>query len=87
MKKLLFKLSIAFATFVLVAFSLSIGVDAYPQDQYKECILSVKSNPVVVGIPEDSIESFCDCALTAIIDYENADENSAKTCANETLNK
>ena len=87
MKKLLFKLSIAFATFVLVAFSLSIGVDAYPQDQYKECIISVKSNPVVVGIPEDSIESFCDCALRAIIDDDNTDENSAKHCAKETLNK
>ena len=87
MKKLLFNLSIVFATFVIVAFSLSIGVDAYPQDQYNECILAVKSNPVVVGIPEDSIESFCDCALTAIIDDENTDQNSAKTCAKETLNK
>ena len=87
MKKLLFKLSIAFSTFVIVAFSVAIGVDAYPQDQYKECILAVKSNPVVVGIPEDSIESFCDCALTAIIDDDNTDEKSAKKCAKETLNK
>ena len=87
MKKLLFKLSIAFSTFVIVAFFVAIGVDAYPQDQYKECILAVKSNPVVVGIPEDSIESFCDCALTAIIDDDNTDENSAKKCAKETLNK
>ena len=87
MKKLLFKLSIAFSTFVIVAFSVAIGVEAYPQDQYKECMLSVKSNPVVVGIPEVSIESFCDCALTAIIDEGNRDEKSAKQCAKETLNK
>ena len=87
MKKLLFKLSIAFVTFVIVAFSLAVEVNAYPQDQYKECILAVKSNPVVVGIPEDFIESFCDCALTAIIDDDNTDENSAKKCAKETLNK
>ena len=87
MKKLLFNLSIVFTTFIIVTFSLIISVDAYPQDQYKECILAVKSNPVVVGIPEDSIESFCDCALTAIIDDENTDKNSAKKCAKETLNK
>ncbi len=87
MKNLLFKLSIVFVTFVIVAFSFAIGVDAYPQDQYRECILAVKSNPVVVGISEDSIESFCDCALGSIIDDDNTDENSVKHCAKETLNK
>ena len=86
MKNLLGNLTFLIAVFVIVAFSLVIKVDAYPQDQYKECILAVKSNPVVVGIPEDSIESFCDCALTAIIDDDNTDENSAKKCAKETLN-
>ncbi len=85
MKKLLFNLSIVFATFSIVAFSFAIGVDAYPQDQYQECILAVKSNPVVVGIPEVALESFCDCALRAIID-DNNDGNSAKKCARETLN-
>ncbi len=86
MKKLLFNLSIVFATFVIVAFSLAIGVDAYPQNQYQECILAVKSNPVVVGIPEVALGSFCDCALRAIIDDGNNNENSAKQCAKETLN-
>ncbi len=86
MKKLLFNLSIVFATFVIVAFSLARGIDAYPQDQYQECILAVKSNPVVVDIPEVALESFCDCALRAIIDDGNTDENSAKKCARETLN-
>ena len=86
MKKLLFNLSIIFATFIIVAFSLAIRVDAYSQDQYQECVLAVKTNPVVVGIPEVALESFCDCALSAIIDDGNNDENSAKQCAKETLN-
>ena len=87
MKKLFFKLSIVFLTLFIVAFSFVFELEAYPQDQYKECMLSVKSNPVVVGIPDVSIESFCDCALRAIIDDGNKDENSAKQCAKETLNK
>ena len=76
-----------FLTLIIVVFSLVFEVEAYPQVQYKECMLSVKSNPVVVGIPAVSIESFCDCALKAIIDEGNKDENSAKKCAKETLNK
>ena len=86
MKKLLFNLSIVFATFVIVICSLAIRVEAYPQDQFQQCILDVKSNPVVVGIPEVALESFCDCALRAIIDDGNDNEKSAKQCAKETLN-
>ena len=86
MKKLLFNLSIVFATFLIVAFSLARGAEAYPHDQYKECILAVKSNPVVVGIPEAALESFCDCALRAIVDDGKNDENSANQCAKDTLN-
>ncbi len=87
MKNLLGNLTLLFASLVLVVFSLVVEVDAYPQDQYQECLLAAKSNPAVVGIPEVSLESFCDCALTAILDEGKNDKDSAQQCAKNTLNK
>ncbi len=86
MKNFLGTLTLVFASLVMVTFLLATEVFAYPQEQYQECILAVKSNPAVVGLPEISIESFCDCALTAIVDEGRNDENSAKVCAREKLN-
>ncbi len=60
---------------------------AYPQDQFSECVLSAKANPVLVGVQEAFIEGFCDCALTAILDEEKNDKTSVSQCAKRTLNR
>ena len=56
------------AVFLLVIFASSPVAIAYPQEQLKECILGSKQNPVILGVPEISIENFCDCALKLIVD-------------------
>ncbi len=57
---------LAFLLIFLLAFPQVIF--AYPQDQLKECILRVKSNPNILGAPETSILNFCDCTLKLIVD-------------------
>ncbi|ABX09129.1 hypothetical protein [Prochlorococcus marinus] len=64
----------------------STPVNAYPQDQYDACKLSANSNPAVNNLPESSIDDFCDCALTAILDEGKSDKVSANECARKTLN-
>ncbi|AAQ00252.1 Predicted protein [Prochlorococcus marinus subsp. marinus str. CCMP1375] len=81
-----------FLNFTLVWFSFlmmvsfSPKVNAFPQDQFKDCILASKSNPAVIGVPETAIEAFCNCALTAIVDEGKNDQNSAIECAEKELN-
>ncbi len=86
MKNFLSTLALVFAAIIIAAFSLVSELNAYPEEQYQECFLAVKSNPAVVGLPQSSIESFCDCALTAIVDEGRNDQDSAKQCAREKLN-
>ena len=62
----------AFCLVVLLAFSPA--ALAYPQDQLKECILGAKSSPTVLGVPQVSIENWCDCVLELTIDEGKEDE-------------
>jgi len=71
---------------LIVICALAIQANAYPADQYDECILTAKANPVVANVPESSIEDFCDCALTEILDKGNDQKSSAQTCVKKTLN-
>ncbi len=60
---------------------------AYPQDQFQECMLAAKANPVLVGVPDTFVEGFCDCALVAILDEGKNDTASINQCAKKTLNR
>ena len=69
------------AEFLLMIFLLSpSSAIAYPQDQLKECMLGAKSSPTVLGVPEASIENWCDCVLGLIIDEGKEDIPSANEC-------
>ena len=63
------------------------SVSAYPEDQLHECILAAKTNPSLLGVPETSIEGFCDCALNYILDQGKNAKNSANQCIKIHLNK
>ena len=65
----------------LVLLSLALKTYAYPHEQLKECILSTKQSPIILGAPESSIESYCDCALIAIVDDEKDARSSIDLCA------
>ena len=54
---------------------------AYPQDQLKKCVLSTKQSPIILGAPERSIEQYCDCALTLIVDEQKEAQSSINQCA------
>ncbi len=79
MKFLAFLLTIVF-------FMAPMAAIAYPQDDLTECILSAKSNPNILGVPENSIEKFCDCALTLILD-EELDLDEAQSSINKCASK
>ncbi len=66
--------------FLLVVFSLTPLAFAYPQDQLEECILGAKRSPIVLGVPEESIQNWCDCALKLIVDEGKDDRTSANQC-------
>ena len=54
---------------------------AYPQAKLKECILSSKQSPIILGAPENSIRNFCDCALKLIVDEGKDDKSSVNICS------
>tara|TARA_B100000029_G_scaffold511842_1_gene606916 strand:+ start:1122 stop:1361 length:240 start_codon:yes stop_codon:yes gene_type:complete len=65
-----------------LVFCLSISpVFAYPQTEFDECISSSKENPALANFPEESIEGFCDCALTEIFDKNKIDNLWINSCA------
>ena len=68
------------ATFFLIIFWLVPSVLAYPQERLKECILGAKRSPTVLGVPEESIEKWCNCALQLTVDEGKADIPSANEC-------
>ena len=69
----------------MIIFTFSTKVIAYPQTQLKDCVLSAKQNPVILGVPEKSIEDFCDCALKLIVDEGKEGKPSANKCASEAF--
>ena len=56
---------------------------AYPQEQLNQCILSTKQSPIILGVPQHSIESYCDCALKLIVDEQQEMRKSANQCASQ----
>ena len=68
---------------LLLSLTFSSKAIAYPQNQLKECTLSAKSNPNILGAPELSIENFCDCALRLIVDEGKEPKESANLCASK----
>ena len=85
LKDFSFRLHFLLLIFIFI-FSFSSHVLAYPQDQLDQCILAAKSNPVVIDFSEESLTSFCDCALKAIVDEGKNTKRSASQCAKSTLN-
>ena len=70
-----------FLIIFLLICTISSEAVAYPNTQLKECILSSKQNPIILGTPEDNISGFCDCSLQLIIDEGKGIESSANECA------
>tara|TARA_B100000131_G_C17682976_1_gene437341 strand:- start:135 stop:389 length:255 start_codon:yes stop_codon:yes gene_type:complete len=58
---------------------------AYEQDQLAECILSAKENELIKGVPEGSIEKYCDCALDLIFDQRKDIRESGYKCAEKSF--
>ncbi len=69
-----------FAVLLFVFFLFTAPVRAYPQDQLIECKLGAKTSPVVLGVPDESIEKWCDCVLRSIVDDGKEDLPSANEC-------
>ena len=46
------------ALFLLVTVLFTPMTMAYQQDQLEGCILGVKQNPIILGVPEESIKDF-----------------------------
>lgn len=64
---------------ILICITPSI-VFGYPQDQLRQCVLGSKQNPILLGVPESSIENYCDCVLNLIIDEKKEARESANKC-------
>ena len=69
---------LAILLFILI--SISPIANAYPEDQLKECIMGSKQNPIILGVPEDSIRNYCNCALELIVDEGQGVKESANQC-------
>ena len=70
-----------FAGFLLVIFSFSPVVIAYPQEQLNDCISSAQKNPSIEGASKSSIENYCNCALQLIVDEGKELRESGYQCA------
>ena len=69
----------------LIMMIFATSISAYPKDQLNECILGSKRNPIILGTPQESIEDFCDCSLTSIIDEHKDARLSINQCALKKL--
>ncbi len=67
--------------FLVLFFLFTPTVISYPQEQLQDCIASAKQNPSIEGVTEESIESYCDCALTLIVDQGEDIRSSGYECA------
>ena len=72
--KLLFILCMSFLFWAQVVF-------AYEQNELDDCISSSTKNPVMIDVPSESIENYCDCALTLIVDKGLDIQSSGYKCA------
>ena len=78
MKKILI-ISILIISFASTAYS-------YQETQMEDCVSSAISNPATKSISKASITSYCDCALTAIIDEGKDLRDSGYDCAVKNFN-
>ena len=74
-----------FLAFILGILSLCSPVFAYPQAEFDDCVASSKENPEMVNVADDSIESFCDCALTNIFDENKIDNLWMNLCIKKSF--
>ena len=74
------------AGFLIISVSFAPMINAYPKEQFNDFILIARSTPAVLGIPKESIEQFCDCALKEIFENGQNDQISVKTGARNTPN-
>ena len=72
--------------FILSILSLVSPVFAYPQAEFDDCVISSKENPEMVNVDGESIESFCDCALTKIFDENKIDNLWMNVCIRDSFN-
>ena len=75
---------------LLINLCLTPNTMAYPQDQLEDCIMSAKdsaqNNPVVKELSDQSIETYCNCSLTSMMDKGESPEDAIKKCARESFN-
>ena len=74
---------LTFCLLVLLAFTPA--ALAYPQDQFEDCISSAQKNPNVKDVSQSSIERYCDCALTLIVDQKKDIRESGYECAQQNF--
>ena len=60
----------------LIVFIISPACFAYQAEDMQQCILSTKSNKGMESVKEISIEKFCNCALTLLVDEEKVIQES-----------
>ena len=77
--KIIVTISLILFTFAEISYS-------YPESKMDDCISSALSNPATKSISKTSIESYCDCALKAIIDEKKDIRQSGYECAKKTFN-
>jgi len=73
------------ASFLLIIFTFVPTSYSYEEAQFNDCIVGVKRNPIILGVPQTSIEKFCDCALNLIIDQGKDDKESGIQCTSESF--
>ena len=70
----------------IIMFSAVGIVYSYPENQMDDCIASALNNPATESISRNSITSYCDCALKAIIDEKKDIRESGYECARKHFN-
>ena len=73
----------SFLVFLVIIFVFSPVAIAYPQDQFRDCISTAQENPNIKGVPQSSIENYCDCALKSIVDQGKEIKEAGYQCASK----
>ncbi len=66
---------------VFIAFDLP--ANAYPNQRLQECMLGVKQSSILVGVPQEEVNDWCDCVLQLILDEGKDDKASASYCGHK----
>ncbi len=73
----------AFVFFLLLIFSFPSLAISFPEEKVEECIVGVKRSPILVGVPQDEIENWCNCTLGLIIDEGKEDKAAGGFCGHK----